>query len=237
MKAGSISCVLPPHIFDQIAQNGSDSQKERYIQTAQVTAQFRSERLEATALAAAPRVTLNTNLQRRVYTTNHSTNLPGQLVRSEGDPDGADVTVNEAYNGAGATYNLYWNIYQRNSIDNAGMTIDSTVHYGQNYENAFWNGQQMVYGDGDEGLPPDQQLFNRFTIAIDVIGHELTHGVTQFEGGLIYSNQPGALNESFSDVFGSLVKQYSLGQALPRPIGLLAKAYLPPMCTVSASAR
>ena len=81
------------------------------------------------------------------------------------------------------------------------MHLDSTVHYQQNYDNAFWNGQQMVYGDGDG------QLFNRFTIAVDVIGHELTHGVTQYMSNLDYQAQSGALNESFSDVFGSLVKQ------------------------------
>jgi Zn-dependent metalloprotease len=70
----------------------------------------------------------------------------------------------------------------------------------------------MVYGDGDEDLPEDERLFNRFTIAIDIIGHELTHGVTQFEAKLQYFQQPGALNESMSDVFGSLVKQYQLQQ-------------------------
>ncbi len=92
------------------------------------------------------------------------------------------------------------------------MRLDSTVHYEEGYDNAFWNGQQMVYGDGDENLPEAERLFNRFTIAIDVIGHELTHGVTQYEARLIYWEQPGALNESFSDVFGSLVKQRTLNQ-------------------------
>jgi Zn-dependent metalloprotease len=103
-------------------------------------------------------------------------------------------------------------VFGRNSIDDNGLQIISTVHYLQGYDNAFWNGQQMVYGDGDEDLPPAERLFNRFTKSLDVIGHELTHGVTQFEANLIYSYQPGALNESFSDVFGSLVKQYSLNQ-------------------------
>jgi Zn-dependent metalloprotease len=92
------------------------------------------------------------------------------------------------------------------------MRLDSTVHYRQGYDNAFWDGEQMVYGDGDENLPPAERLFNRFTIAIDIIGHELTHGVTQFEAKLQYFQQPGALNESMSDVFGSLVKQYQLQQ-------------------------
>jgi Zn-dependent metalloprotease len=122
------------------------------------------------------------------------------------------VAVNEAFDGSGATYDLYYNIYQRNSIDGNGMRLDSTVHYQTGYDNAFWNGEQMVYGDGDEDQPVSSRIFNRFTIAIDVMGHELTHGVTQYTAKLAYSNQSGALNESMSDVFGSLVKQYSLHQ-------------------------
>jgi Zn-dependent metalloprotease len=86
------------------------------------------------------------------------------------------------------------------------MKLDSTVHYGEDYNNAFWNGTQMVYGNGDG------EIFQRFTKSIDVIGHELTHGVTQYEAALEYEGQAGALNESFSDVFGSLVKQYALKQ-------------------------
>ena len=86
------------------------------------------------------------------------------------------------------------------------MKLDSTVHYGDDYNNAFWNGTQMVYGDGDG------DIFQRFTKSIDVIGHELTHGITQYEAALEYEGQAGALNESFSDVFGSLIKQYSLKQ-------------------------
>jgi Zn-dependent metalloprotease len=80
------------------------------------------------------------------------------------------------------------------------------VHFDQNYDNAFWNGQQMIYGDGDG------QYFQRFTVCLDVVGHELTHGVTQNEAQLVYSGQSGALNESISDVFGSLVKQWSKNQ-------------------------
>jgi Zn-dependent metalloprotease len=133
-------------------------------------------------------------------------------VRRENDPPSSDVAVNEAFDGSGATYDLYNNIYQRNSIDGNGMRLDSTVHYQTGYDNAFWNGEQMVYGDGDEDQPVEDRIFNRFTISIDVMGHELTHGVTQYTAKLVYSFQPGALNESMSDVFGSLVKQYSLNQ-------------------------
>jgi hypothetical protein len=114
--------------------------------------------------------------------------------------------VNEAYDGLGATFDLYHDAYGRNSIDDRGLRLDASVHYRERFNNAFWNGRQMVFGDGD-GV-----IFGRFTRCIDVIGHELTHGVTQFEAGLDYEGQAGALNESFSDVFGSLVKQYALGQ-------------------------
>jgi Zn-dependent metalloprotease len=131
--------------------------------------------------------------------------------------------VNEAYDGAGATYDLFMDAYGRNSIDDQGMTIESSVHYQVGYDNAFWNGRQMVYGDGDEDLPQGQRLFNRFTIAMDVIGHELTHGITQFEAGLLYRGQPGALNESISDVFGSLVNQYALRETAAEADWLIGK--------------
>jgi Zn-dependent metalloprotease len=113
------------------------------------------------------------------------------------------VEVNEAYDGLGATFDFYWTVYHRNSIDDEGLPLNATVHYGTRYDNAFWNGQQMVFGDGDG------ELFNRFTISLDVIAHELTHGVTGDEARLVYLGQAGALNESVSDVFGSLVKQYA----------------------------
>ena len=126
-------------------------------------------------------------------------------MRSEGDPPTDDVTVNEAYDGLGDTYAFFWDRFNRDSIDDQGMPLHGWVHYGFEYDNAFWDGEQMVFGDG--------KMFDRFTKSLDVIGHELTHGVTEHEAGLQYLNQSGALNESVSDVFGSLVKQYKLGQA------------------------
>ena len=150
--------------------------------------------------------------QRTIYDAKNGSKLPGMVVRNEGDPASSDQAVNEAYDGSGITYDLYYNIYQRDSLDNNGLKLDSTIHYQKGYDNAFWDGQQMVYGDGDEDLPVSERLFNRFTIAIDVIGHELTHGVTQFSADLAYWEQSGSLNESMSDVFGSLVKQYQANQ-------------------------
>jgi Zn-dependent metalloprotease len=151
-------------------------------------------------------------LERIVFSADNGSDLPGRQVRAEGEAATGDPATDEAYDGAGAIYNLFKDIYNRNSIDGNGARLDSTVHFRTGYDNAFWNGKQMVYGDGDEDLPIGQRLFNRFTIAIDIIGHELTHAVTQFTANLLYQGQSGALNESMSDVFGSLVKQRALGQ-------------------------
>ncbi len=146
----------------------------------------------------------------------------GTLVRKEGQSSNGDVAADEAGNYLGVTHDFFWQIYKRNSLDNHGLKLAGTVHYGEKYQNAFWNGQQMVFGDGDG------EIFNRFTIAIDVVAHELSHGVTETEAGLIYFEQAGALNESMSDVFGSLVKQFSLKQTADKADwiigeGLLAK--------------
>jgi Zn-dependent metalloprotease len=153
-------------------------------------------------LAASPTAQVN----RTIYTAQNSDTEPGTLVRSEGQPASDDAEINEAYDGLGATFDFYLNKYQRNSIDDSGLPLVATVHYGRSYDNAFWDGSEMVFGDGD-GV-----VFNRFTIAVDVIGHELTHGVTGDEVNLTYFGQSGALNESVSDVFGSMIKQFVLGQ-------------------------
>lgn len=145
-------------------------------------------------------------VNREIYDAQNKTSLPGILVRKEGEKSNKDVAVDEAYDGAGTTYEFFQKFFGRNSLDNKGMKLISTVHYGRNFGNAFWNGKTMTYGDGD-GV-----IFNRFTAIIDVIAHEMSHGVTQFTAGLVYRDQPGALNEHFSDVFGAMVKQYKLNQ-------------------------
>jgi len=153
-------------------------------------------------------VTARVQVQRTIYDARDSMELPGIVVRTEGSNPAGDSVVNEAYDGLGWTHALYLQVYRRNSIDNQGLPLQATVHFGPGYDNAFWDGTEMVFGDGDN------DLFNRFTLAIDVIGHELTHGVTQYEANLLFSGQSGALNESMSDVFGSMVKQYALKQGV-----------------------
>jgi Zn-dependent metalloprotease len=155
--------------------------------------------------------------QRSIYTAKESETLPGSLVRSEGGAPSNDKAVDEAYDGLGATFNFYAQVFDRNSIDNHGLPLHATVHYSHGYDNAYWDGQQMVFGDGDG------DIFNRFTISVDVIGHELTHGVTGSEVNLHYLNQSGALNESISDVFGSLIKQKQLNQTADKADWLIGK--------------
>ena len=113
--------------------------------------------------------------------------------------------MDETYDGLGATYALYEEAYGRSSVDGAGQPLLATVHYGRDYDNAFWDGAQMVLGDGDG------EVFERFSKSLTVIGHELTHGVIQYTAKLVYQDQAGALNESVSDVFGSLVEQKLAG--------------------------
>jgi len=213
----SIQCIVPPHILENIILNGERKQKEWALRNLHLAGQFRGERrIQQAVFAQIP-----TGVKRRtIYDASSSETLPGKLVRGEGDKPTGDVAVNEAYDGSGSVYDFYQAIFKRKSIDDKGMRLDSTVHYGQKYDNAFWNGQQMVYGDGDG------QLFNRFTISIDVIGHELTHGVTEYEASLVYQGETGALNESMSDVFGSMVLQFSKKQKATAASWLIGEGLL-----------
>jgi len=161
---------------------------------------------------------------RKTYSCNNTSILPGTLMREEGQAPVSDADVNAAHDGAGATYDFYWDILGRDSIDNAGMILMSSVRYCPSssqcpYENAFWNGTQMVYG--------------RDMTADDVCAHELTHGVTEHESKLFYYMQSGAINEAMSDIFGEIVDQvnglgtdtpavrWKLGEDLPGSIGII----------------
>lgn len=195
----SVRCIVPPHIMRALLEQSDKRLRDIAVRTMLTSARQRERR----AILGALPVALSAGEERRtIYDAQLAYRLPGRLVRGEGDPATSDSAVNEAYEGLGATYDLFYEVYRRNSIDNRGMRLDATVHFGTDFDNAFWDGRQMVFGDGD-GI-----IFTGFTRAIDVIGHELTHGVTQFACDLEYHEQSGALNESFSDVFGSLAKQH-----------------------------
>ncbi|MFE6509345.1 M4 family metallopeptidase [Nocardioides sp. NPDC057767] len=143
-----------------------------------------------------------------VYSAGNGTYLPGEKVRAAGEPESGDESVDEAAVGITGSLALFEEVYGRDSYDGQGIEVVMTVHYDRDYANAFWDGTQLVFGDGDG------KVFQRFTKAVDVIGHELSHAVTEHTAGLVYQGQPGALNESMSDVFGSCLKQRLLGQSV-----------------------
>ncbi|HEX5943522.1 MAG TPA: M4 family metallopeptidase, partial [Anaerolineales bacterium] len=132
------------------------------------------------------------------HSAGNATSLPGAFICNQEDPNcsAGDFHAKAAHKYALGTYYLYAARHGRDSINNNGMTIISTVHYDTNYDNAFWNGNQMVYGDRYE-----------FPLADDVVAHELTHGITQYESNLFYYYQSGAINESFSDLWGEFYDQ------------------------------
>lgn len=155
---------------------------------------------------------------RETFTCQNGTKLPGvSVVKTDNysqdtvnRKDLADLETSQAHEWTHLVWQFYNSQFNRNSIDNDGMKLDSSVHYDKNYNNAFWNGSQMVYGDGDG------KIFKPLCGARDVAGHEITHGVIQHECGLVYWSQPGAANESYADKFGMAIKHWSTHQIDPR---------------------
>ncbi|MEV4255628.1 M4 family metallopeptidase [Spirillospora sp. NPDC049652] len=211
--------IVPPHILDHLARQADDpSLRESARRSLVISSAQRTER--RVLPVTPPTATEDFTPKRTIDDAGNSETLPGRTVRAEGAEATSDAVVNQAYDWLGVVFDFYEAAYRRDSIDGAGLPMVSTVHYGQGYDNAFWNGEQMVYGDGDG------TLFTEFTGPLDVTGHELTHGVTQFTAGLEYYGQSGALNESVSDVFGSLIKQWHLGQTADQADWLIGQGLL-----------
>ncbi|MBS7776902.1 M4 family metallopeptidase [Acidovorax sp. CCYZU-2555] len=177
--------------------------------SAKLSKHFRSIRLENKRLAGFllenhALTTLTENPEVTLFDCRQTQSLPGTQIK---DPfNDEDPTVSRTYTETDHLATFLRKVFKRNSIDNAGMTLMSSVHYGKKYNNAMWNGLQMIYGDGDG------ELFVDFTLGTDVIGHELAHGLTQYTLQLDYDEEPGGLNESISDCFGSMFRQWRLNQ-------------------------
>jgi hypothetical protein len=215
---------IPPYLLEQIARADSAA-AERMTATLTVDAQLRDQR--PTVPHPHPTVAPTTGAAATVpdwtvHTAKNSTTLPGEEVRGVGDPASGDAAVDEAADGITGALRLYAEVFDRSSYDGAGADVSVTVHYGKDYVNAFWDGVQLVFGDGDG------EIFDRFTKPVDVLGHELTHAVTEHTAGLNYQGQPGALNESISDVFGICLKQWLLDQTVDQAAWLIgAGLFLP----------
>src|SRR5262245_3891319 len=209
----SCTCfIVPREVLTRLSQNpdlAADIRKGLF-DTAQLSHEFRSLRIQAagltrvaamhagalTPLAAAPLVT--------VYDCMHTYGFPGMPLANPGSS--ADPTAKRCFGATTKVAKFYKDVFKRNSIDNHGMTMMSSMHYGVMFNNALWNGSQMVYGDGDGAI------FNDFSVSTDVIGHELTHGVTQHSLQLAYTGEAGGLNESISDCFGAMLRQWDKKQ-------------------------
>jgi len=200
-----INCITPPHVLKKLLDNSDARIREAALRTLLATARLRGERTirGLAGLAAAA----STHGRRTISDCTNGTSLSSATVgRTEDGAASTDASVNRAFDGLGHTRDFYQEVFDRDSLDGHGMRLNGYVHYGASYNNAFWDGTEMIFGDGD-GV-----LFTDFTKSLDVIAHELTHGVTEYTAGLEYHNQSGALNESISDVFGSLVKQWAANQ-------------------------
>ena len=150
---------------------------------------------------------LQTALDRRTYDGRNRSGLPGRLERSEGEGPVGDIPIDDAHDHAGTTWDYYMTQEGRDSYDGNGARLTSTAHHKRNYDNAFWNGSQMVYGDGDI-------YFSPLSGSLDVVGHELTHAVTEYSANLVYANESGGLNEASSDIIGVAIEAFSKGWAI-----------------------
>ncbi len=200
---GGMYGFIPPHMLRNLARAGVE--EARYtIQQSRLARLKRAEKLvdietfrgEGTEGTA----------HREIYDSGSTFEQRVKLVRDEGAPATEDESVNQSYDYVGLVFDYFKEVLGRNSMDNLGMDIIVNVHYGEKYGNAFWDGDDISLGDGDG------EIFTNFSKSLDVIAHELAHGVTEYTANFKYSGQSGALHEHFSDVFGSAISQKAAGQ-------------------------
>ncbi|KAM3072505.1 hypothetical protein ACMFMG_009303 [Clarireedia jacksonii] len=193
--------IIPPQVFQAMAVS-EDTSPEAKDQAKQQLAKIQSQRTDSSSEAKEPSTK---HVYREIYSSEETEQLEKKLLFEEGAAEAVvakDADASRVYGFFGNTYQFYSEVFNRDSIDNKGLHMKGSVHYDEHYDNAFWDGSEMAFGDGDG------EIFGSFTKNLDVIGHELTHGVTQLTADLEYEYQSGALNESISDVFGSMIKQY-----------------------------
>jgi Zn-dependent metalloprotease len=194
---------IPPHIMGALARQGVEEARFT-IQQSRLSRVNRSEKI--VDMETFRGTATEGNASRQVYDSQGTYEQRVKLVRSEGEAPSTDETVNNAYAYVGQVFDYFKTVLGRKSIDNLGMNLIVNVHFGEKYQNAFWDGDDISLGDGDG------KIFVNFSKSLDVIAHELSHGVTQYTANFKYSGQSGALHEHFSDVFGSAITQYVANQ-------------------------
>ena len=222
-------CIVSADTLKRLAgdRSLSDAERRSFADTLRIDAELSRLRTQATRLsrvaslvaparlgpvAATPAIT--------VFNCHQTSTLPGTPVLRPAASH--DTTTKRVYDCTASVVDFYASVFGHNSIDGAGMTVVSSVHYGSRYNNAFWNGSQMAYGDGDGAI------FVDFSNAPDVVGHELTHGVTQHSLQLGYTGEPGGLNESLSDCFGAMFRQWKAKQSVSEADWLIGRDILGP---------
>ncbi len=222
----SLQCLVPPYMLRNIVEKGTPQERTLALETMSVDSTVRSMRAISAEMQAGGRstsmVAASNGNQRAIFDVKNKFDLPGTVVRSEGDPPTGDPAVDQAFEALGLIYEFYNEVYRRESLDDDGLPLRAVVHFGERHKNAYWNGEFMLFGDGDG------RIFVNYTAAVDVIGHELTHGVIADEARLVYLYQAGALNESIADVFGILVKQYKLKQTADKSDWMIGEGVLGP---------
>lgn len=206
-----IHCIIPPYMLSKLMESSNQNIADQAIKSNFRSYRFRNDRiffqkasLRAKTILGATAKTAGTNvMQMTIYDCKHKTDVSKakKLWDSKTNKKISSVAAKNAIKGGKASWDFYFQLFGRNSIDNNGLPINQYVHYDENLDNAFWDGRRMIFGDGDG------TIFADFTVDIDIIGHELTHGVMEHEANLDYENQAGALNESYSDIFGIMIKQ------------------------------
>ncbi|MER2536061.1 MAG: M4 family metallopeptidase [Rhizobiaceae bacterium] len=222
----SFSCFVSPDVVDELLKSADPAIRDAALETTKLSAEARTMRFMTQMMPQLSAIPSPSNSKYRlVYDMREVGNmlaLPGTLVREEGGSESTDAAVNEAYEFAGVTYDCYKEVFGRNSLDDNGMQLISSVHFGRRFQNGFWNGFQMAYGDGDG------QIFLRFTKSLDVVAHELTHGVITHSSNLVYQDEPGALNESFADVMSAIVVQWDRKQSVDEADWLMGNELMGP---------
>jgi Zn-dependent metalloprotease len=228
-RYGCVCCAVPKSMMRHLAdQSGDPAHRQLLLDQMGRASQLRARRATASATPSA-HAPGSRPLHRRIFDAQQETMLPGQLLRDEGKPPSTDEAANEVYDNLGLALQFFSSVLGHNSADGAGMRVDASVHYDFKFINAMWTGHQMAVGDGDG------KSIRHLSRSLGIIAHEFSHAVSQHlvKGGLGVVQLPdrppelkgeaGALNESFSDVFASMIKQWHAGHDVKQADWLLGE--------------